>query len=87
MADAEVIDRGHAANPDPRISAAWGVLESVLDPEVPALSLVDLGIVREVQALAQGLQVVLTPTYSGCPATESSSRAWSMRWPRPASAR
>ncbi len=70
MSDAEVIDRGHAANPDPRISAAWGVLESVLDPEVPALSLVDLGIVREVRSLAPGLQVVLTPTYSGCPATE-----------------
>jgi ring-1,2-phenylacetyl-CoA epoxidase subunit PaaD len=53
-----------------RERAAWRVLETVLDPEVPALSLVDLGIVREVTALEQGLQVVLTPTYSGCPATE-----------------
>ncbi len=43
----------------------------VLDPEVPALSVVDLGIVRDVSAAADGgLDVVLTPTYSGCPATE-----------------
>jgi ring-1,2-phenylacetyl-CoA epoxidase subunit PaaD len=61
MCGAEVVDRERAA---------WRVLETVLDPEVPALSLVDLGIVREVTALEQGLQVVLTPTYSGCPATE-----------------
>ena len=49
---------------------AWRVLATVLDPEVPALSLVDLGIVREVQEAGAGLCVVLTPTYSGCPATE-----------------
>jgi ring-1,2-phenylacetyl-CoA epoxidase subunit PaaD len=49
---------------------AWKVLDGVLDPEVPALSLVDLGIVREVNAAGAGLEVVLTPTYSGCPATE-----------------
>lgn len=61
MCGAEVVDRERAA---------WRVLETVLDPEVPALSLVDLGIVREVHALEDGLQVVLTPTYSGCPATE-----------------
>ena len=70
MGGAEVIDREPAADPGARVSAAWRVLETVLDPEVPALSLVDLGIVREVQAQTKGLQVVLTPTYSGCPATE-----------------
>jgi ring-1,2-phenylacetyl-CoA epoxidase subunit PaaD len=43
----------------------WLVLESVPDPEIPAVSLVDLGIVREVHADL----VVLTPTYTGCPAT------------------
>jgi ring-1,2-phenylacetyl-CoA epoxidase subunit PaaD len=61
-----------AVVPD-RIAAAWAVLDTVLDPEVPALSLCDLGVVREVlcsQADAGGLDVVLTPTYSGCPATE-----------------
>jgi ring-1,2-phenylacetyl-CoA epoxidase subunit PaaD len=59
---------------DARIALAWEVLATVLDPEVPALSLCDLGIVRDV--LPQGdeagsaLEIVLTPTYSGCPATE-----------------
>jgi ring-1,2-phenylacetyl-CoA epoxidase subunit PaaD len=54
-----------------RVAQAWGVLATVLDPEVPALSLVDLGVVREVHEQAQGLTVVLTPTYSGCPAIEA----------------
>jgi ring-1,2-phenylacetyl-CoA epoxidase subunit PaaD len=58
-----------------RTEQAWAVLETVLDPEVPALSLVDLGIVREVQEAADGLTVVLTPTYSGCPATEVISQS------------
>lgn len=49
---------------------AWAVLDGVLDPEVPVLSLRDLGIVRDVQAHEGGVEVVLTPTYSGCPATE-----------------
>ena len=53
-----------------RIERAWAVLQTVLDPEVPALSVCDLGIVREVIEHADGLEVVLTPTYSGCPATE-----------------
>ncbi len=50
---------------------AWAVLEQVLDPEVPALSVCDLGIVREVRLEAAVLSVWLTPTYSGCPATEA----------------
>lgn len=52
------------------VEHAWEVLATVLDPEVPALSLCELGIVRDVRLDAQGLEVVLTPTYSGCPATE-----------------
>lgn len=59
--------------PDDPLEAAWQVLDHVLDPEVPALSVRDLGIVRAVrplQAAGDGLEVVLTPTYSGCPATE-----------------
>jgi len=55
-----------------RAAQAWRVLAGVLDPEVPALSVVDLGIVREVSAGEGGaLEIVLTPTYSGCPATEA----------------
>ena len=55
-----------------RVAKAWRVLDEVLDPEVPALSVVDLGIVREVaEAPDGGLDIALTPTYSGCPATEA----------------
>lgn len=50
--------------------AAWAVLDTVPDPEVPALSVRDLGIVRDVVCGKAGTEVVLTPTYSGCPATE-----------------
>jgi ring-1,2-phenylacetyl-CoA epoxidase subunit PaaD len=53
-----------------RVVRAWEVLQGVLDPEVPALSVCDLGIVRGVIAANDGLEIVLTPTYSGCPATE-----------------
>ena len=59
----------HSARLD-RVQAAWDVLGTVLDPEVPAVSVRDLGIVREVIPHAHGLEIVLTPTYSGCPATE-----------------
>jgi len=53
-----------------RTERAWEVLGDVLDPEVPALSVRDLGIVRDVIDHGAELEVVLTPTYSGCPATE-----------------
>jgi ring-1,2-phenylacetyl-CoA epoxidase subunit PaaD len=53
-----------------RTDAAWAVLSGVPDPEIPVLSLRDLGIVREVLDHGHELEVVLTPTYSGCPATE-----------------
>ena len=54
-----------------RVEAAWQALASVEDPELPALSIVDLGIVRSVALESDGaLNIGLTPTYSGCPATE-----------------
>ena len=47
------------------------LLARVPDPEIPVLSIVDLGIVREVRQEADGrMRVAITPTYSGCPATE-----------------
>ena len=49
---------------------AWQVLAEVADPEIPAVSVCDLGIVREVRCDDECLTVVVTPTYSGCPATE-----------------
>jgi len=49
----------------------WALLGEVPDPEIPVLSIVDLGIVRHVRHASDGrLRVGLTPTYSGCPATE-----------------
>jgi len=53
-----------------RTRSAWAVLGQVPDPEVPAISICDLGIVRAVVEAGADLEVVLTPTYSGCPATE-----------------
>ncbi len=49
---------------------AWATLNGVPDPEVPVLSVVDLGIVRELAVNDDDVTVTLTPTYSGCPATE-----------------
>lgn len=53
------------------VSRAWTALASVEDPEIPALSIVDLGLIRFVRRHPDGtLEVGLSPTYVGCPATE-----------------
>ena len=54
----------------PAIERIWGILDEVKDPEVPVLSVVELGIVRDVRIAADGVTVVITPTYSGCPAMQ-----------------
>jgi len=60
-----------AARAGDAIDTAWQALASVEDPEIPALSIVDLGLVRSVDANADGtIEVRLSPTYVGCPATE-----------------
>lgn len=46
----------------------FAVLREVMDPEVPVLSVVELGIVRDVELADDGVTVIVTPTYSGCPA-------------------
>lgn len=51
------------------VEQVWTWLGEVPDPEVPAVSVVDLGIVRDVAWDADALVVTVTPTYSGCPAT------------------
>ncbi|MDR5814713.1 phenylacetate-CoA oxygenase subunit PaaJ [Caballeronia sp. LZ043] len=51
------------------IQHAWSVLEAVPDPEIPVVSIRELGILRDVRQGGDGvLEVVITPTYSGCPA-------------------
>lgn len=52
------------------VQQVWEWLEAVPDPEIPVLSVIDLGIVRRVTALSDGVEVEVAPTYSGCPATE-----------------
>lgn len=53
----------------PELKDVWQWLDTVPDPEVPVISLVDLGIIRELRYEDDTLVVVVTPTYSGCPAT------------------
>ena len=50
------------------VQAAWTALDVLTDPEIPVVSLRELGILRDVRLGADGLEVVITPTYSGCPA-------------------
>lgn len=54
-----------------RISRAWDALAAVDDPEIPTLSILDLGLIRGITPRADGiLEVGLSPTYVGCPATD-----------------
>ena len=52
----------------------WRLLEEVKDPEIPVLSVVDLGIARDVRVHDGQVEVVITPTYSGCPAMDTITR-------------
>ena len=46
----------------------WAWLDTVPDPEIPVISVVDLGVIRRVSVQDDAVQVTITPTYSGCPA-------------------
>lgn len=46
----------------------WELMEEVFDPEVPVLTIVDLGVLRDVVKEGEGWKIIITPTYSGCPA-------------------
>jgi ring-1,2-phenylacetyl-CoA epoxidase subunit PaaD len=48
----------------------WSLLKEVKDPEVPVLSVTDLGIIRSVNTVNERIDIVITPTYSGCPAMD-----------------
>jgi ring-1,2-phenylacetyl-CoA epoxidase subunit PaaD len=47
---------------------AWDAAATVVDPEIPVLTIADLGVLREVTVTDAGVEVAITPTYSGCPA-------------------
>jgi ring-1,2-phenylacetyl-CoA epoxidase subunit PaaD len=51
-------------------AAIWTILDRVCDPEIPVLSVTDLGIVREVKQTDHSIEIIITPTYSGCPAMD-----------------
>lgn len=55
---------------DERLTRARIAAASVVDPEVPVLTIEDLGVLREVQFTGETVEVVITPTYSGCPAMD-----------------
>ena len=48
----------------------YKLLEEVYDPEVPVLTVLDLGIVRDVNIIGDKIEIIITPTYSGCPAMD-----------------
>ncbi len=53
------------------INDIWKLMDEVYDPEIPVLSVVDLGIVRDIKTDQDTIEVFITPTYSGCPAMDS----------------
>ena len=58
----------HQTDQDATAEAIWAVLGQLTDPEIPVVSLRDMGILRDVRRVGDQWQVVITPTYSGCPA-------------------
>jgi ring-1,2-phenylacetyl-CoA epoxidase subunit PaaD len=57
-------------NTEEKRQRAWDAAASVVDPEIPVLTIVDLGVLREVTVTADGVEVAITPTYTGCPAMQ-----------------
>ena len=69
---ASVVDLHETPGLVPAVSleSVWEALRNVPDPEIPVVSIVELGIVREAAWIHGKLRVIVTPTYSGCPATD-----------------
>lgn len=57
-------------DPSATVQTIRSILETVTDPEIPVLSIVDLGVLRNVKMKGEEIEVVITPTYSGCPAMD-----------------
>jgi ring-1,2-phenylacetyl-CoA epoxidase subunit PaaD len=51
-------------------SRAWAAAAAVVDPEIPVLTIADLGVLREVRVENGAVEAIITPTYSGCPAMD-----------------
>ena len=55
--------------------AVWAALDEIPDPEIPVISLVELGVIRAVTIDGERVRVELTPTFLGCPALEAMKRS------------
>ena len=81
VSDPETAERRNAAKGNTAREKAWAVAATVCDPEIPVLTIADLGILRDVQVstepsaddggMVPAVQVIITPTYSGCPAMDA----------------
>ena len=49
----------------------WELLNTVPDPEIPVISVVELGVIRDITFSNKGYEISITPTYSGCPAVKT----------------
>lgn len=63
--------RPQPEEPDPAVARARAVAAAVVDPEIPVLTLEDLGVLRGIERRGGEIIVELTPTYTGCPATQA----------------
>jgi ring-1,2-phenylacetyl-CoA epoxidase subunit PaaD len=61
-------DHRHSSLDDPRAASIWKALESVTDPELPVLTVLDMGIIAAVRIDNDRVEIDVTPTFSGCPA-------------------
>ena len=53
----------------------WAALDGIPDPEIPVISLVDLGVIKEVEVSGESVRIDFTPTFMGCPALDVMRRA------------
>jgi ring-1,2-phenylacetyl-CoA epoxidase subunit PaaD len=56
--------------PHASVAAIRAILDTITDPEIPVISITDLGIVRDIKVNDEEVEVIITPTYSGCPAMD-----------------
>lgn len=64
------IDNRQSTIDNPRLAAIWSALETVTDPEIPVLNVVDMGIIAGVHLRENAVIVEMTPTFVGCPALD-----------------
>ena len=57
------------------VEQVWAALGEISDPEIPVISLVDLGVVKRVEVEGQSVRIDFTPTFMGCPALDTMQRA------------